>query len=976
MFMDLPATIIDDIVIIPITPDNIEDVLDEMYSTEVREVQIIKFAYKLTSCADFVVETNDLPENIRLSMDLEENTILVREPIKEIEEGILLITGKPGSGKSHYVNELVKKHDEALVYRFWINSQDESLMQRLQFDSFLNDIALGVFGTQRSFTVDKLIDKIIKNNIKLIIDGLDHIENYNPSELHLYIDFITSLADGYIIVLSRPLKATVEWKSMELTNWNFDQTAIYLTMAHNIPDYQTEKNIYDVADGYPIITNFIAKHYKIHNSINITSKISDINDYYATLIDSVSTKSVLTIFATNNSFFLYSEIEGILAEPIYMTIVNEFINAYPYLFRCVMNRISLIHDSFNTYLRMELNGYSDIEGKTNNYVKESILKEEVNFMARLSSFNFDEDFYKSILIKFSNAVCLENLLDSTLDYNSITSFYNQLQRLLEKRKGYLDIYQYYMFAMIHQMVNRNDLIGNDGLIYQILVYMNKYHNIECEIFSSGIMWHTFVLIRLNEESEYKRFLNNKHFSSNQMYQAYEAFQKEQDFFEARQCAPKHDEGFESLESTDIYQFDKQDILIRYMVNIWVSKETQNDYYQIIHEFISHNEKTAIIRLGRLIDKFAIETRWAHRILSSVFYEINELGDLNEDNMFCCISLLELIYEHAPKGSFTTCNYVQSYIRLANYKNEKIDIYSVNRFWAMYYMRKDYSIYSLDDALILFEKHGLIDERTSMSIIEKAMEQSEKGIRSLMNKYLDGKDTLFINKLDQEGYFRCSDSPADIFSLMPTNINCVSEKTIRHRLSEILRYHGYGKSIEFDEICNVLLSKYRDNILEIIAYYDYSIYGKVSDKELVSLIEDHDIQLINSYKEEKKEYITFEHGNIHEEDIEFIKSNKISAIEMAKYTDGWHTCLPLVDLFKIYSKELIQQNHMEILHNAMFARISRLEYIGNWNLLLGNILLFFDIYNIEIDWSKMYSIFKWFLRVSLIYDLDEETLLFE
>jgi hypothetical protein len=93
--------------------------------------------------------------------------------------------------------------------------------------------------------------------------------------------------------------------------------------------------------------------------------------------------------------------------------------------------------------------------------------------------------------------------------------------------------------------------------------------------------------------------------------------------------------------------------------------------------------------------------------------------------------------------------------------------------------------------------------------------------------------------------------------------------------------------------------------------------------------------------------------------------------MAKYTDGWHTCLPLVDLFKIYSKELIQQNHMEILHNAMFARISRLEYIGNWNLLLGNILLFFDIYNIEIDWSEMYSILKWFLRVSLIYDLDEE-----
>lgn len=66
---------------------------------------------------------------------------------------------------------------------------------------------------------------------------------------------------------------------------------------------------------------------------------------------------------------------------------------------------------------------------------------------------------------------------------------------------------------------------------------------------------------------------------------------------------------------------------------------------------------------------------------------------------------------------------------------------------------------------------------------------------------------------------------------------------------------------------------------------------------------------------------------------------------------------------------IKQNYLKIIHHAIFARVSDREYIGNWNLLLGNIPRFVEKYNIDINWDMMYEILNWFLKESLIYDLD-------
>lgn len=144
---------------------------------------------------------------------------------------------------------------------------------------------------------------------------------------------------------------------------------------------------------------------------------------------------------------------------------------------------------------------------------------------------------------------------------------------------------------------------------------------------------------------------------------------------------------------------------------------------------------------------------------------------------------------------------------------------------------------------------------------------------------------------------------------------------------------------------------------------------IEDEEIEGMIIERGIELIKKEQEANTEYIPFEHGCIHESDINYIKENKIGYLEASRYPDGWYSCLPFVDIYSIYDTNEIKQNYLKIIHYAIFARVSDREYIGNWNLLLGNIPRFVEKYDIDINWDIMYGILKWFLKESLIYDLD-------
>jgi hypothetical protein len=109
-----------------------------------------------------------------------------------------------------------------------------------------------------------------------------------------------------------------------------------------------------------------------------------------------------------------------------------------------------------------------------------------------------------------------------------------------------------------------------------------------------------------------------------------------------------------------------------------------------------------------------------------------------------------------------------------------------------------------------------------------------------------------------------------------------------------------------------------------------------------------------------------YGCIHEDDFTYIKEQRLGYLDVAKYADGWCSCLPYVEVFSMYDKMSIQQDYLNIIHEAMFARCSKGTYIGYWHLLIGNIIQFLKQYEIDVDYSRLYKIFVDFLDVSLIW----------
>ena len=140
-------------------------------------------------------------------------------------------------------------------------------------------------------------------------------------------------------------------------------------------------------------------------------------------------------------FRSWKELENFFSEPELFEVIQEFIELHPYLFKIIANRVSLIHDSFNAYLRERISTFSKRKEKTLESVRESLLSGSVEYMDRMKSFSLDYDFYDEMLKKYSDFEEFTRLMMSTRDYNSIESLYLQLQKQLEIHKGTLDIYQ-------------------------------------------------------------------------------------------------------------------------------------------------------------------------------------------------------------------------------------------------------------------------------------------------------------------------------------------------------------------------------------------------------------------------------------------------------------------------------------------------------------------------------------------------------
>lgn len=962
LFMGLPCVIKKDIVIIPLTPEQCAEKIDDMFSSDERALQIIHQADAVTQDAKFEISIDELPAVIEMSVDLEDETILLRQVPEEFPHQVTWVEGKPGVGKSHFVNEICDKYPGAIVYRFWIGSQDSYRNNRLQFENFIKELGIKVYKSAKRVIIDDLIDMIREEDKLIVIDGLDHVENYNPSQLEQYVDFINRLQNIRVIVLSRPLRKLLNWNKDILLDWTIDETRVYLDMVHQIHDYKIQMQIFNIANGYPIITYFVASDYILNGKVNtVGTSIKEINDYYDGLFVNLDKPSeAISIFSVGNCFFTWNELKTFYTDPELFDVIHEFVKTHPYLFKIIANRVSLIHDSFNTYLREKLTSFSRRKEITLDIVRKSILNGSVEYMDRMQSFPLDDEFYDEVLKKYADFDEFKGLMHSTRDYNSIASLYLQLQKHLEGRKGILDIYQLYSFSLLFEISQRNDLVGLDSMVFQMLKYMHSHEGIENCIFSSAYIWHVY-LVCIQHETMAERYLANKKISKNQYYELIEAINADCKFYEQKESIIKFADIEKNLQNHEDNRIDR--ILADYFVSIWIQGNSEDKFYDAFTAYLG-GDKNCILEIEQELKQYNIDHFWIDMGLSSAKYQLHELGYFGDKNIFRNCSLKDIIVKGAVDGSFEATTLAASYLKLANYEKRNIDIEDLVYAWSVYYQHKDYSVYTINKALLTFETEGFIEEDESFELLERLMKQSDKGISHLLTDYVNQKGIEFTNKLIGRKVFSDQNSRIRFWELESALLDCFNKSDFAEQLTELLSIHYHSKVIEYRDIASAMQSKYRGMVLDGIEYYGYSILSPSYD--LYSELDSRGIRYYQNTGEERKEYVPLNYGHIHEDDFDYIKQEKIGYLDVAKYTNGWYSCLPYVEIFSMYEQSDIKKDYLNIIHESMFARCSEGTYIGDWHLLIGNIIQFLKQYEILVNYPKLYRIFVDFLDVSLIW----------
>jgi hypothetical protein len=956
--LGMKAVKFDRVYIVPLTSDKIKEIIEDMYMNQSRIQNIISFCYKRCVESKFTINKEDLPEIIRFTTDLEEKTILIRDTIDEIQVGVNLIIGKPGVGKSHYVREIKESIDELIIYRFWIGSQDPNIKRRLKFEEFICDISYQVFNSPKRMGYNAILEEINKKQLCIVIDGLDHVENYNQQELDLYIKFIEDINKARVLVLSRPLSHKLSWPTKYLKNWNINETIEYLYKAHGINNYVIEQRIYKITQGYPIITYFLASHYNLTNEINIVEEIEEINDYYDKLVDNIKMKISLSVFSINTGFYQKEEIVELLNNEMLSKIIFEFIEGYPYLFKINLNRISLIHDSFNTYLRKNNEYTSSTENDILVKIQKSILKGEIRYLSRFGNFEFEEKFILDVVSKYCDLDQYKYLISNTIDYESIREFYEILKSYIDKMEAILDIYKYYSLVMIMLIIERNDLIGEHNILYQLFKYMSSNNIDESDIFSNGVTWCSYLYFKNKDINPYKRLLNELNYSDTAINDLESVIIEDEQFFTYIDYYTDENIVWDKIVKGDSYEYDNRELLIEYFVLSFINK---SKYYHMLANFIYKNDDVEILKeIKKICVQIGIREMFAKSVMNSIKYRLYELGVVLNNNPFIDKTLDSLIKEYSSKGSFNVNSNIVSYMRLAYRESRKFNIYDLNNYYGMYYNRKDYSVINLNKAFITLENRVGLDEMVSMSIIKGVMEQSEKGISHILTAYINMKDRNFTKKLIELGKFN-DEFPVDIFDLESDRIDLIAKRDIIKRMHKALQYHNYGKSIPYYDIDDALESKYKKLILEIIEYYEYKVTEVPEDK--IQLFKEIDYMV--KISETDKDYSLFEKGYVIENDLEKVISSSVSPIELSKYTDGWHSCFPYIHMYEHYNKGYLNDIYLSIIHNALFTKVKGFEFTGNWRLCVGNILEFIDMIDADIDWIEIKNILFDFLEISLI-----------
>lgn len=925
--------------------------IKDLYSNDSRYNDILKIADKKINTGIYKFVIDDLPSLNIFEQKLQEETKIIRKFSINSKSNVLFIIGKPGVGKSHLVTELEQQNiiSNIIIERLWISENDKDKSNRLKYSNFIRDISYNLFNKSLIENEEVIIKTLKGRNITLVVDGLDHVENYNVEELDLYFDFFKKFAGTKLIVLSRPLKHNIDYQILELNNWTEQENMSYLDFL-GVSDYNIQLRIYDISKGYPIITSFLGKHFLLNGKLPNIEEITDIFDFYDKLIS----KGIagLSLFLINNSYFKIKELEELLSKREYKVLL-EIIKHSGYLFSIHYDRVYLIHDSLNTYLRIKNPEYLEDNKDSIEKIKESINNRELKYLSRLNSISLDEQDKVNIVKKYCNFKFINEAINKTVDFEMIQDIIHEFECIIYDNGISFNLNEMYEFILIKECTNRNHHDGFYQLIIERIKYYIKNNLISFEdIYSTGLLYYAYSCFKENKydplSTLYSTRFNDADGEISDFADALEKSSKYFDFLKEKIDV----EGYLKNNIKNIDISDK-DVLIKIVSYLYINKLKYNNYEKVaIAAIDEHNDNKAEKLFKEICLKYDIRPFMAKSGIYKLKDYLFSLGIENGDNYYKNKSLKEIIRDKAISGSFYANDYICNYIRLAIFENRIIDISSVGLYYFMYYNRKDYSLYKLPLALIIFYRKGYIHLDECIKILDNSMEMSEKGIRTIM--------TDFYNLLSNEEFELAKKYWNDkiiLTDLDAEKINLLSEEiVISYFMKRVIGYHMSLRDVDYNDVYNLLKSRYSKIVVDLLKFYCFKIDS----------IDVYDFDFKSYSKKDKYIPKSFEDRDfVYENDADKLKEHNISCTELAKYVDGWRNTLPFVELFDIYSTEDIQNKIHEIVYNSCFS-YKIFNMYANRSEMLGNYLMLLDRYSIlEVDWDKLYDCFLKFLKLSLI-----------
>ncbi|PTT19237.1 hypothetical protein DBR27_00045, partial [Flavobacterium sp. HMWF030] len=147
--LGMPAYNFSGVFIISMSRKEMIEKIHELYALDENRKNIIEYFFNGRLDQRILkISREQLPSIALFSTELLETTVNVaREHL--LVENILLIEGKPGVGKSHFVNTITDQYPNNILYRFWTSSQDKDYDKRLKYENFLSELSKNIFGDYR-----------------------------------------------------------------------------------------------------------------------------------------------------------------------------------------------------------------------------------------------------------------------------------------------------------------------------------------------------------------------------------------------------------------------------------------------------------------------------------------------------------------------------------------------------------------------------------------------------------------------------------------------------------------------------------------------------------------------------------------------------------------------------------------------------------------------------------------------------------